>query len=413
MDTSSPFTDIQTAIEEIRAGRMIVVVDDEDRENEGDLTMAAERITPEAVNFMARYGRGLICLALTPERADALCLQPMASHNTARFGTAFTESVDASGRGVTTGISARDRAETIRCAIDPQTRPSELARPGHVFPLRARAGGVLVRAGQTEASVDLARLAGLTPAAVICEIMNPDGSMARVPDLIRFSREHGLKMVTVAELIRFQMVHERYVYRKGSTILATEFGEFSMIAYGSELDGESHVALIHGEIGCSDRPVLVRMHTHCFVGDVFHASSCTCAANIHVSLRRIVAEGAGVLIYLHQNSPGFEIHNEDDGACVIEYHREERDQGGLERQRRIQRQVGIGAQILLDLNLRRIRMMTDHPRRVVDLAGYGIEIVGFTPVSSTLEIGSLRWPEGDLLQEQSSLSRASGGSAVL
>lgn len=229
MQGNSAFTDIRSAIEEIRAGRMVVVVDDEDRENEGDLTMAAERITPEAINFMARYGRGLICLAMTPERLDYLRLQPMSRHNTARFGTAFTESIDALGRGVTTGISAYDRAETIRCAIDPQAHPADLGRPGHVFPLRARHGGVLVRAGQTEASVDLTRLAGLTPAGVICEIMNDDGTMARVPDLVDFCRKHALKMITVADLIRYRMVHS-YVNQEGEAALSTEGGEFSMIA---------------------------------------------------------------------------------------------------------------------------------------------------------------------------------------
>jgi 3,4-dihydroxy 2-butanone 4-phosphate synthase/GTP cyclohydrolase II len=243
MAASFPFTDVSTAVDEIRAGRMVVVVDDEDRENEGDLTMAAEKVTPEAVNFMAKHGRGLICLAMTPERLDTLRLRPMSARNTARFGTAFTESIDALGRGVTTGISAHDRAETILCAVDPATDPSELGRPGHVFPLRAQNGGVLVRPGQTEASVDLARLAGLAPAGVICEIMKDDGTMARVPDLIEFCEEHGLKMITVAELICFRMAHERHIDRKGAAVLPPIFGEFSMSAYGSDLDHESHVAL--------------------------------------------------------------------------------------------------------------------------------------------------------------------------
>jgi 3,4-dihydroxy 2-butanone 4-phosphate synthase/GTP cyclohydrolase II len=374
MTASSPFTDVMTAVEEIRAGRMVVVVDDEDRENEGDLTMAAEKITPETVNFMAKFGRGLICLAMTPERLDHLQLQPMTSQNTARFGTAFTESIDALGRGVTTGISAPDRAETILCAIDPATHPSELGRPGHVFPLRAQNGGVLVRAGQTEASVDLARLAGLTPAGVICEIMKDDGTMARVPDLVEFCKEHGLKMITVAELIRHRMAHERYIHRRGTAVLPTGFGEFSMIAYGSDLDGESHVALVHGDVACSDEPVLVRMHTHCLAGDVFHASSCECASNIRASLQRIASEGAGAVIYLHQNSLGVSLANVD-GADTLEFHSEEREQTTLEHQRTTQRQIGIGAQILLDLNVRRIRLLTNHPRRVAALEGYGIEIV--------------------------------------
>jgi 3,4-dihydroxy 2-butanone 4-phosphate synthase/GTP cyclohydrolase II len=379
MTVSFPFTDVRMAVEEIRAGRMVVVVDDEDRENEGDLTMAAEKITPEAVNFMAKYGRGLICLAMTPERLDYLRLQPMSAQNTARFGTAFTESIDALGRGVTTGISAPDRAETILCAIDPTTHPSELGRPGHVFPLRAQNGGVLVRAGQTEASVDLARLAGLAPAGVICEIMKDDGTMARVPDLIEFCEEHGLKMITVAELIRFRMAQERHIHRKGAAVLPTSFGEFSMIAYGSDLDQESHVALVHGDVACSDKPVLVRMHTHCLAGDVFHASSCECASNIRSSLQRITNEGVGAVVYLHQNSLGFSFAKVD-GADSLEFHNEEREQNTLEHQRTTQREIGVGAQILLDLNIRRIRLMTNHPRRVAALEGYGIEIVEHIPI---------------------------------
>src|SRR6202140_3948162 len=278
MTPKSPFTDVPTAIEEIRAGRMIVVIDDEDRENEGDLTLAAEKVTPEAINFMAKYGRGLVCLAMTEERLDHLRIGPMTSENTSQYGTAFCEAIDARD-GVTTGISAYDRAHTIKTAIDPATRPSDLARPGHVFPLRARKGGVLVRAGQTEASVDLARLAGMVPAGIICEIMKDDGTMARVPDLIEFCRVHEMKMLTVAELIRYRMAHERYVHRVGEALVDTRFGEFRMIAYESEIDGgESHVALIKGEISkgetprgdveASDPPVLVRMHAHCLMGDV-------------------------------------------------------------------------------------------------------------------------------------------------
>lgn len=381
MDRNLPFTDVPTAIEEIRAGRMVVVVDDEDRENEGDLTMAAEKITPEAINFMARHGRGLICLTMTPERLDYLRLPQMSPQNTARFGTAFTESIDALGRGVTTGISASDRAETIRCAIDPKTLPSDLGRPGHVFPLRAQKGGVLVRAGQTEASVDLTKLAGLTPAGVICEIMNEDGTMARVPDLIEFCRRHELKMITVAELIRYRMAHERYVHRKGEVALQTEFGEFSMITYGSDLDGESHVALVRGDLGHSNGPVLVRMQTHCLAGSVFRATSCKCASYIRCSLQRIADEAQGALIYLHQNSPGLasESVHATDG---LQPRREEKDVVSPEHQRRVQREVGIGAQILLDLGLRRIRLLTDHPRRIAALEGYGIEIIEHCPISA-------------------------------
>jgi 3,4-dihydroxy 2-butanone 4-phosphate synthase/GTP cyclohydrolase II len=395
MQKSTPFTDVQTAIDEIRAGRMVVVVDDEDRENEGDLTMAAEMITPEAINFMAKYGRGLICLAMTPERLDSLRLQPMSAQNTARFGTAFTESIDALGRGVTTGISAYDRAETIRCAIDPQACPSDLGRPGHVFPLRAQNGGVLVRAGQTEASVDLTRLAGMTPAGVICEIMNDDGTMARVPDLIDFCKEHQLKMITVAELIRHRMAHERCVYRIGEAVLPTEFGEFSMIAYGSDLDGESHIALVHGDLSRSDEPVLVRMHSHCLAGDVFHASSCECASDLRGSLQRIADEGRGALIYLHQNSLGFAFEN-FHGTTNLQFHHGAKSLDGLERCRHIQREVGVGAQILLDLNLRRIRLLTNHPRRVAALEGYGIEIVEHSPISA-IETRAFGLPEEGVL----------------
>src|SRR5579862_7091452 len=268
MKKDSPFTDIPTAIEEIRAGRMIVVVDDEDRENEGDLTMAAEKITPEAINFMAKFGRGLICLAMTPERLDYLRIGPMTRENTSPYGTAFYESVEAR-EGVTTGISAHDRARTVHVAIDPASRASDLVRPGHVFPLCARKGGVLVRAGQTEASVDLARMAGMIPAGVICEIMSDDGTMARVPDLIEFCREHKMKMLTVAELIRYRMAHERYVRRLAESVVPTAYGEFRMIAYASEITGDSHIAMVRGDVEhTDDEPVLVRMHSHCLVGDV-------------------------------------------------------------------------------------------------------------------------------------------------
>lgn len=411
VNMNSPFADIQSAIGEFRAGRMVIIVDDEDRENEGDLAIAAEAITPEAVNFMARFGRGLICLAMTPERLDYLELPPMSAHNTARFGTAFTEPIDAVGRGVTTGISARDRAETILCAIDPKALPSDLARPGHVFPLRAQKGGVLVRSGQTEASVDLARLAGLTPAGVICEIMNHDGTMARVPDLVKFSAEHGLKMITVAELIRYRMAHESCVHRQASAVLSTEFGPFSMIAYASDFDAASHIALVHGDIESTGAPVLVRMHTHCLAGDIFHSASCNCAATLRSSMRRIVDEGAGALIYLHQNALGFTIR-EDDSAPMLEFHRDGERLSLQESERRIQRQVGTGAQILRDLKLRRIRVITDHPRRIAALSGFGIEVVGFAP-ATPLKAGAFDWPDAELLSEHAHLSALCGGSAVL
>jgi 3,4-dihydroxy 2-butanone 4-phosphate synthase/GTP cyclohydrolase II len=379
MPLQSPFTDVETALVEIRAGRMIVVVDDEDRENEGDLTMAAEKVTPEAINFMARHGRGLVCLAMTEERLDHLRIGPMTAENTSQYGTAFCEAVDARD-GVTTGISAHDRARTIHVAIDPKSRPSDLVRPGHMFPLRARKGGVLVRAGQTEASVDLARLAGMIPAGVICEIMNDDGSMARVPDLVKFCAERSMKMLTVAELIRYRMKHERYVHRVGEALLPTAHGEFRMIAYESALDGESHIALVKGDLEhAGTEPVLVRMHSHCLVGDVFGATWCDCHAIIERSLAMIAEEGRGALIYLHQTGKGFSIEKVDD-KNTLAFHRDVREPAHPEHQRKTQREVGIGAQILSDLNLHRVRLLTNHPRKIAALEGYTIEIVERVPV---------------------------------
>lgn len=379
MQSSQPFTDVPTAIDEIRAGRMIVVIDDEDRENEGDLTLAAEKVTPEAINFMAKHGRGLICLAMTEDRLEHLRIGPMTAENTSQYGTAFCEAIDAR-EGVTTGISAYDRARTIKVAIDPATRPSDLARPGHVFPLRARKGGVLVRAGQTEAAVDLARLAGLVPAGIICEIMKDDGSMARVPDLIEFCQVHGLKMLTVADLIRYRMVNERYVHRLGEALVDTKHGEFRLVAYESEVDGgESHVALVRGDIEHSPEPVLVRMHAHCLMGDVFGATGCDCHATIEGSLRAISQEGRGALIYLHQTSMGFSVERMGD-KTLLSFHRDRRLPSLPESERKTQREIGIGAQILSDLNLRRIRLLTNHPRRVAALEGFGIEIVEQIPI---------------------------------
>jgi 3,4-dihydroxy 2-butanone 4-phosphate synthase/GTP cyclohydrolase II len=379
MSPQPPFTDVPTAIEEIRAGRMIVVVDDEDRENEGDLTLAAEKVTPEAINFMAKYGRGLICVAMTGERLDHLRIGMMTSENTSPYGTAFCESVEAR-EGVTTGISAQDRARTIQVCIDPQSRPGDLVRPGHTFPLRARKGGVLVRAGQTEASVDLARLAGLVPAGVICEIMNEDGTMSRVPDLIEFCLQHNLKMLTVAELIRYRMQNERYVQRIGEALLPTRYGEFRMIAYESQLDNESHVALVKGDVGSQPNiPTLVRVHSHCLVGDVFGATWCDCHATVESSLRMISEEGRGALIYLHQTGKGFSVDKIDEKP-VLTFHRDVREPAHLDHQRKTQRDVGIGAQILSDLNLRSIRLLTNHPRKVAALEGYAIEIVEQVPI---------------------------------
>ncbi|HTZ97746.1 MAG TPA: 3,4-dihydroxy-2-butanone-4-phosphate synthase [Terriglobales bacterium] len=379
MISHSPFSDVPSAIEEIRSGRMVVVVDDEDRENEGDLTLAAEKITPEAINFMAKYGRGLVCLAMTEERLDHLRIGPMSAENTSNYGTAFCEAIDARD-GVTTGISAYDRARTITVAIDPATRPADLARPGHIFPLRARKGGVLVRAGQTEASVDLARLAGLIPAGVICEIMRDDGTMARIPDLVKFCSEHGLKMLTVAELIRYRMQHERYVHRVGEAMIGTPYGEFRLIAYESEIEGgESHVALVRGEIE-GDDPVLVRMHAHCVMGDVFGSTACDCHATIEGSLQAIAREGRGALIYLHQSSKGFSIEKMGE-RTMLTFHRDKRLPALPESERKTQREIGIGAQILSDLNLRRIRLLTNHPRKVPALEGFDIEIVEQVPVA--------------------------------
>jgi 3,4-dihydroxy 2-butanone 4-phosphate synthase/GTP cyclohydrolase II len=384
MGAATAFTDVPTAIEEIRAGRMIVVVDDEDRENEGDLTLAAEKVTPEAINFMAKFGRGLICLAMTEERLDHLRIGPMSIENTSNYGTAFCEAIDAR-EGVTTGISAQDRARTIQVAIDPATRPNDLARPGHMFPLRAQKGGVLVRAGQTEASVDLARLAGLIPAGVICEIMRDDGTMARVSDLIAFCREHDMKMLTVAELIRYRMQNERYVHRVGEALIDTKHGEFRVIAYESDIlhsensGGEAHIALVKGDIESGREPVLVRMHAHCVVGDVFGSTSCDCHATIEGSMEVIAREGRGALIYLHQTAKGFSVDRTGE-RNVLSFHRDRAAATQPEAERKIQREIGLGAQILSDLNLRRIRLLTNHPRRVAALEGFGIEIVAQVPV---------------------------------
>jgi 3,4-dihydroxy 2-butanone 4-phosphate synthase/GTP cyclohydrolase II len=376
------FATVEEAVEEIKAGRMVIVVDDEDRENEGDLTLAAEFVTPEAINFMAKFGRGLICLTLTEERADYLRLGPMTQDNTSRFGTAFTESIEAR-EGVTTGISAADRSHTIRVAIDSRSTAHDLARPGHVFPLRARKGGVLVRAGQTEASVDLARMAGLIPAGVICEIMNDDGSMARVPDLVKFCAEHGMKMVTVADLIRYRLQNERYIHRVAEALMPTEHGEFRMIAYESEVDGgESHVALVFGDIG-GDEPVPVRVHTHCLAGDVFGATLCDCKALVAESLKMIAEAGRGALIYLHNGTKGFGIDcSTGAGPHRVVFHREQRAKERTgERSERTLRQVGLGGQILSDLGIRKIRLLTNTPTHVPALQGFGIEIVEQVPVA--------------------------------
>jgi 3,4-dihydroxy 2-butanone 4-phosphate synthase/GTP cyclohydrolase II len=370
------FVPVEEAAEDIRHGRMVVLVDDEDRENEGDLALAAEKVTPEAVNFMTKFGRGLVCLALSEERCDDLSLTSMSPRNTAALGTAFCESVDAR-RGVTTGISAADRATTILTAIDPATRPEDLARPGHVFPLRARRGGVLVRAGQTEASVDLARIAGLEPAAVICEIMNDDGTMARLPQLAEFCERHGVKLVTVADVIRYRMQHERFVNRMAETVLPTRYGEFRMIAYKSAIDREVHVALVKGSLD-DGTPPLVRVHSHCLTGDVFSSTACDCREIIERSLETIASEGRGAFLYLHHTGRGFQVESNPfrpDELPSIAYHRRGQLDNDLNRQRLVQRESGIGAQILIDLGLRSVRVLTNHPRKVVALEAYGLRIV--------------------------------------
>ncbi len=358
-----PFASIPEAVEDFRAGRMLVIVDDEDRENEGDVTIAAEHVTPDAINFMAKHARGLICLSLAPEVCDALELPMMSARNTSRFGTAFCESIEAS-EGVTTGISAADRAHTIRVAIDPASRSWDLARPGHVFPLRAREGGVLVRAGQTEAVVDLARIAGLRPGGVICEIMNDDGTMARAPQLDEFCARHDVKMISVADLIRYRLHHERFIHRQSEGCLRTQFGDFKTIVYASTILPEMHLALVHGEIGGRSN-VVVRMHSHCVYGDVFGSSECDCRQLVERSLERIAQEGAGVLVYLHQTGPGFRHHEHGSTPAG---------------QQRLLHENGIGAQILSDLGLHTIRLLTNHPRKIVGLDAYGIQITDQIPI---------------------------------
>ena len=373
------FISVPEALEEILAGRQMVIVDDEDRENEGDLMIAAEKVTHEAINFMATHGRGLICLALTEERLDHLRIPLMTERNTSRLGTAFCESIDAA-QGVTTGISAADRAHTILTAIDPGTTPADLARPGHIPPLRARRGGVLVRAGQTEASVDLARLAGLIPAGVICEIMNEDGTMARVPQLKKFCERHDLRMLSVAEVIRYRLEHERYVERFAEGVLQTRFGEFRTIAYRSEIDDETHLALTYGDVEGA-QSTLVRMHSRDLMGDVFHSTEYPSHRVIERSMERIAEEGRGVLVYLHQTGLGYGLESLPDGSRrIVPHAKDSLREDGTDGERRRQYQVGIGAQILRDLGLGKIRLLTNHPRKVVALEGFGVTIVEQIPV---------------------------------
>lgn len=374
-----PFATIEEAIAEIREGRMVILVDDEDRENEGDLAMAAEKVTPEHVNFMVRYGRGLVCVSMTEERASKLNLPPMVQDNTSPFRTAFTVSVDAK-RGITTGISAYDRAVTIQTLVDDRSTPQDIVRPGHIFPLIAKPGGVLARTGQTEGSVDLARLAGLKPMGVICEIMNEDGTMARRPDLEVFAQEHGLKIVTIADLIKYRLQHERLVRRVAETTLPTAVaGEFKAVAYENDVDPNEHLALILGTWD-AEEPVLVRVHSECVTGDVLHSLRCDCGEQLHTAMRMIQAEGKGALVYMRQEGRGIGLCNklkayalQDQGKDTVEANLEL----GLSVD---QRDYGVGAQILMDLGIRRMRLMTNNPTKYVALAGYGLEIVERVPL---------------------------------
>ena len=375
---NGPFAPIEDAIAAIRAGRIVIVCDDENRENEGDLTIAAEKITPEAINFMARYGRGLICLPMTPERLDELDIPLMVQQNSATFGTAFCVPIEAKD-ATTTGISAGDRAATVLAAIDPKTRPSDLARPGHMFPLRSRTGGVMVRAGQTEAAVDLARIAGLYPAGVICEIMNEDGTMARVPQLARFAKRHGLLMITIADLIKYRTSTESLVKRVASAKMPTDYGEFRIHAFENAIDKQTHVALVKGEIG-DGRDIMVRVHSQCLTGDVLHSVRCDCGAQRDAAMERIAAEGRGILLYLHQEGRGIGLANkirayelQDEGFDTVEAN----ERLGFKAD---QRDYGVGVQILRDLGVRSMRLLSNNPRKLVGIEGYGLSVSEWLPL---------------------------------
>jgi 3,4-dihydroxy 2-butanone 4-phosphate synthase/GTP cyclohydrolase II len=374
----SPFARIEDAVDAVRNGRIVIVVDDEDRENEGDLTIAAEKVTPEAINFMARYGRGLICLAMTPERLDELEIPLMVRNNTSQFQTAFCTPIDAVGK-TTTGISAHDRAATVLAAIDPATKPSDLARPGHIHPLRSRSGGVLVRTGQTEAAVDLARIAALYPAGVICEIMNEDGTMARVPQLAKFAKRHGLLMITVADLIKYRMRTESLVRHVATAHLPTEYGEFRVYAYENQLDHQAHLALVRGDIG-NGEDVLVRVHSSCLTGDGLHSIRCDCGAQRDAAMQRIAEEGRGVLLYLNQEGRGIGLANkirayqlQDDGLDTVEAN----EKLGFKAD---QRDYGVGVQILRELGIRSMRLLSNNPRKLVGIEGYGLSVTQWLPL---------------------------------
>ncbi|HVG29642.1 MAG TPA: 3,4-dihydroxy-2-butanone-4-phosphate synthase [Pyrinomonadaceae bacterium] len=375
-----PFASIEEAAADIRAGRMVIIVDDESRENEGDLACAAECVTPEIINFMATHARGLICMPLTEERCDELHLTMQVNDNTSFFGTAFTVSVEAR-RGVTTGISASDRATTILTAVDARTRPQDLARPGHVFPLRARKGGVLVRPGQTEAIVDLARIAGLQPAGVICEIMNADGTMARLPQLTGFAEEHDLKIISVADLVRYRVQRETLVRRAVETDVPTVFGRFRAVAYENVVNGEIHLAMVMGEVA-TEEPVLVRVHTESVTGDVFGSLLDDSGFQLHTALEKIAAEGRGVVLYLKQREHGLDLMHQLRTYAVMQEHKINFQEASVETGYGANRDYGVGAQILHDLGLRRILLLSNHPPRVAALEGFELEVVGNVPLGT-------------------------------